>query len=309
MNNEVLNLIKSDINEFNNGLINNAKTAIKDFEPILNYIFSTKGKQIRPILGILLAKCISNSFSIKQNLFLQAIELTHNATLFHDDVIDEADIRRNKKTLHKEFSNKIAILAGDYFLSIAIKNIYTLNNPQINSLFAEYMKAICEGEIEQNLSLNKIISLEEYISKTEKKTALLFELTTSGIATLSDNPNKEIIKYCQNLGKNLGILFQLNDDLNNFYPQKDKPILNDLKSGVITAPIIFLNEEYPETQTLINEQKYDTILENLNNSNAWDKTKILIQKYYNETEKYLNLLPQNIYTDAIYTLLSKFRNN
>ena len=85
---------------------------------------------------------------------MQAIELIHNATLFHDDVIDEADIRRNKKALHKEFSNKIAILAGDYFLSVAIKHIYSLNNPQINQLFAKYMQAICEGEIEQNLSLN-----------------------------------------------------------------------------------------------------------------------------------------------------------
>lgn len=309
MREEFFKLIKSEIDEFNIGLIQNAQTSVQDFKPILDYFFSCKGKQIRPILGILLAKSLSDNFTNEQNLFLQAIELIHNATLFHDDVIDEADIRRNKKALHKEFSNKIAILAGDYFLSVAIKHIYSLNNPQINQLFAKYMQAICEGEIEQNLSLNKMISLEDYISKTERKTALLFELTLAGIASLTDNFNNDIFEICKNLGKNFGILFQLNDDMNNFNTEIDKPVLNDLKSGVITAPIIFLAEEYPEIQTLINQQKYDEIIEKLNNSNAINKTAELISEYHNKTAEYLNFLPQNAYTDALYNLLSKFRNN
>jgi geranylgeranyl pyrophosphate synthase len=199
MQEEILNLIKSDINEFNSALVQNTQSTVKDFTPVLSYIFAIKGKQIRPVLGILLAKCLNNSCSTEQNLFLQAIELIHNATLFHDDVIDEADTRRNRKTLQKEFSNKIAILTGDYFLSSAIRNIYTLNNSQINSLFAEYMKAICEGEIEQNLSLNKIIPLEKYILKTERKTALLFELTTAGIAFLTTNHSDKVFEICKNL--------------------------------------------------------------------------------------------------------------
>jgi len=308
MREEISKLIKSEIDEFNADLIQNTQTTVKDFDPILNYIFSAKGKQIRPILGILLAKSLNGKFSQKQNLFLQAIELIHNATLFHDDVIDEADIRRNKKALHQEFSNKLAILAGDYFLSTAIQNIYNLNNQQINTLFANYMKAICEGEIEQNLSLNKVISIENYISKTERKTALLFELTFAGIAFLNKDLDNKTVEICQNIGKNFGILFQLNDDLNNFTLQVDKPIFNDLKSGVITAPIIFLSKEFPEIQDLINEQKYDEIVEKLNNSNAINKTKELISEYYSETEKYLKLLPQNIYTGAINNLLTEFRN-
>jgi len=306
MQEKFLNLIKDNILTFNNELINNTKTNIKDFEPVLSYIHESTGKQIRAKLGIVLAKNLTNTFNKEQELFLQGIELIHNATLFHDDVIDNAKTRRNRASLQEKFSNKLAILSGDYFLSVAIQNIIKLNNMQINHLLSDYMKLICEGEIEQNYSLNKIISLEEYIEKTRKKTALLFKLTTTGIVLLSDNCKEEILEIASNIGENFGILFQLDDDLNNYINKKDKPILNDLKDGVITAPIIFLAEECNELNKLIETKNYDEILNKLNSSKAIYKTKKLIENYHNKVLNSMNLLPDNIFKEALIDLLSEF---
>ena len=298
-------LIKDDLACFNRDLISNSQTNVKDFADVLEYIFAAPGKQIRPVLGILLAKNLTDTFSNDMSLFLQAIELIHNATLFHDDIIDNSKIRRNRNALQEEFSNKIAVLSGDYFLSVAIKIIYSLNNQQINKLISDYMKLICEGEIEQNYSLNKIISIDEYISKTKRKTALLFELTTTGITLLTPNAGDKLIDIAKKIGENFGILFQLKDDLNNFGASNDKPVFNDLKSGVITAPVLFLSQEFDDIEKLILNENYDEILDRLNNSQAIAKTENLIADYSNNLKASINLLPQNIYSEALSNLFSE----
>ena len=154
-------LIKQEFLKFDKGLEGSLQGSIEDFSPILNFFLNSQGKKIRPALGILFSKGLGN-FTEKQNIFLQAVELIHNATLFHDDVIDGADERRNNESLNKKFSNKLAILSGDYFLSCALKNIAQLAHPKINSLLAECISQLCEGELEQDLNLYKIISMEKY---------------------------------------------------------------------------------------------------------------------------------------------------
>lgn len=301
MREDLTNFIKKEFDFFNENFLLSIENSMEDFAPIIAYTNKTKGKQLRPIIGILCAKCLGE-FNEQQNLLLQAIELIHNATLFHDDVIDEAAERRNQKTLHKEFSSKIAILTGDYFLSCALRNIYKIKNPELNELFADCMIKICEGEIEQNLTLNKILPLEKYIEKTRRKTALLFKLVAQGISILSGTSNKQLEVF----GENFGILFQINDDLKNFMPAENKPILNDLKSGVITAPIIFLSEEYPKVNELLKRNQYDAILELLNKSNALKKTRELINKYKLSAQKALNELPHSQAKNQLLDLLSEF---
>lgn len=294
--------LSKELIDFNKGLSNSLKTSVKGYEGILEYVHNTKGKQIRPIIGILVSKMLGD-FSNQQNIFLQAVELIHNATLFHDDIIDNADTRRNKPSLNKEFSNKIAVLTGDYFLTCAIKNIYAVNNAQITSLFADYMKKICEGEIEQNLSLYDIPSIEKYIDKTKRKTALLFSLTIQGSGLLSKNT--EIAENLKIFGENLGIIYQIRDDINNFMEYDNKPVLNDLKSGVITAPIIFLAEEKNNINELISQKNYDKIFSLLKKSNAIEKTKCLLKKYYDAALLSSEKFPQNKYKEMLLDLLAK----
>lgn len=299
---KILQNISIEIADFQEGLKKSLLTSVPGYENILEYIFEVKGKQIRPIVGILAAMMLGR-FSKEQNVFLQAVELVHNATLFHDDVIDDSQTRRNMPSLNAKFANKVAILTGDYFLSTAIKNIYSLKNNRINELFSEYMRKICEGEIEQNLTLNQVLPLEKYIQKTQNKTALLFSLTTFGVCVLAEN--KVLENDFLAFGENLGMLFQIKDDLKNFEEFENKPVLNDLKSGVITAPVIFLAEQYKEVQTLLDAQNYEKIISLLKNSDAFEKTKSLINVYYENAFRIAEKFPQNRYKDLLLELLAE----
>lgn len=303
---EITSLIQKDLNIFNYYYSESLKTTVRDFNNILEYVVSNNGKQIRPILGILISKMLGE-YNSKQRDFLIAIELIHNATIFHDDVIDDAKFRRNNETLKQKYSNKIAILTGDYFLSTAIKIINSLENIEINQLFSSFMKEICEGEIEQNLTLYTVPTIDEYIDKTRRKTALLFELTTLGVSILSKIKDKRTNNILKDFGENLGILFQIKDDLDNFKEKDAKPSLNDLKEGIITAPIIFTNEEY-DINLLLTSQKYDDIIVLMHKTKAIAKTQNLIEQYYNEALTFIEKLPDNEYKEKIILLLSYLRN-
>ena len=294
--------IEKELAEFNLGLEKSLCPSVFEFNNILKYISNTKGKQIRPVIGILTAKMLGG-FSEKQNIFLQTIELIHNATLFHDDVIDEAKVRRNSPSLNEKFSNKTAVLVGDYFLSSAIKNMTLIKEDAVNDLLSDFMKKICEGEIEQNLSLNKISPLEKYLEKTKYKTALLFSLTTAGTGMLSKKTEQtENLKL---FGEYTGMIFQLADDINNFKDYKNKPVLNDLKSGVITAPVIFLAQEYPETEALLQNKNYDEILNLLKKSDSMEKSQKLVETYREKAKELAKSFPDNEFKNLLLNLLSE----
>ena len=304
MQEDIFSLIQKEIDEFNAGLRKNTSSEILEFKSVLDYIFETKGKQIRPILGVLCSK-IFGEFNLEQNLFLQGVELVHNATLFHDDVIDNSKTRRGKISLQEKFSNKMAILTGDYFLSSAIKIINKIENQLIYDFFAACMKEICEGEIEQNFSLNKILSIDEYIHKTRRKTALLFALAAKGCVILSSNTDDNLVESMEKFGENFGILFQIKDDINNFKKSEDKPFYNDMKDGIYTAPLIFLSEKFPQISQMLINKDFDSVIKLLNNSNAIEQSENLAKKYYTKAKKNLEVLPDNQYKKALLNLLSK----
>lgn len=303
-----LMMIKSELEEFEEVLKSSLTSSVEGFDIVLDYFFSSQGKKIRPILGILFSK-IMGQYNEQQRYFLLAIELIHNATLFHDDVIDGADYRRNQESLNRHFSSKIAILAGDYFLATALKNISQINSLKINNIIASSIKEICEGEIEQDLSLKKLSSMEQYLLKTQRKTAILFALTLQGCAMLADNFDEDNIEAARKLGENFGMIFQIRDDLKNFEASVDKPIFNDLRSGNYTAPIIFLAQKFPEVKELLNIENYDAVMDLLHQSDAIEKTKKMLENYYLRATQILSKFPDNEYSRQMKELLSYFRNN
>lgn len=300
---KIIKITEKEVKEFEEELKRSLSPSIEEYNSVLEFICHTKGKRIRPIIGILTSLMLG-VFSEKQKTFLGAVELIHNATLFHDDIIDDAKIRRNQPTLNSQFSNSVAVLSGDYFLSCAIKSIYSLENQKISSLFANYMKEICEGEIEQNLTLHTILPVKKYLEKTRRKTALLFSLTVCGVGILAGRTDIE-----ENLlafGENLGMIYQLQDDLKNFDEYENKPVLNDMKSGVYTAPIIFLAQMNKEVENLLVQEKYDEIIALLKKSDAVEKTRMLVKKYCNEALSCSKKFPENSYKDLLLELLAQF---
>ena len=212
-------------------------------------IFNAPSKHIRAVVSFLILKALDIEVNASQIILQASIELVHNASLIHDDIIDESEKRRGVETLNTYFDNKLAIIAGDYLISLALKRIRSLNSFEIIDMFAQTLDDMCQGEVAQQFGKYKIPTIEEYIKKTEQKTAKLFEtaicgglklaITESHLAPTETDLCVGSVPYSdgginiQNFAKTFGIAFQIRDDLINAKTSK-----SDFKDGIYTAPVI-----------------------------------------------------------------------
>lgn len=240
-------------------------------------------KRIRIVLPILYLKCYNEEISEKQFDFLTAIELVHNASLIHDDIIDESKIRRGQETTYSKFGNKLGVIAGDYLLSIAMEKIVKLNSLKILENFTKTLQKMCLGEINQNFDRFKIGTIEEYIEKSKNKTAYLFETAFLGSTLLSENSHN--IELISNLGLNIGTAFQIRDDLINITKQDDlKPSNNDIGSGIYNSAVIYSGQTQDLTVGI-------------------EKTKRLLNNYVSKSEDMMKIIPDNEYKNKITDFL------
>lgn len=197
------------------------KNAVKKREPLslyepASYILKSGGKRLRPLLVLFSAKAVGGKFSSAYNA-AAAVELLHNFTLVHDDIMDNADKRRGKLTLHKKYDINTAILVGDSLLSVAYENLLkdckNNNSKDVLSAFTKGLVEVCEGQsLDKEYETKKIVSLEEYILMIEKKTAALSEMCCKIGSLLGGGKVKEVTAL-SSFGKNIGIAFQIQDDL------------------------------------------------------------------------------------------------
>ena len=224
----ILNIVRNEIETVSTNLTSD----INIQEPLqtkLSNILNAPSKHIRPLISFLYLKSLGLNIDEKQIILQTAIELVHNASLIHDDVIDDSEIRRNTKTINEEFDNKLAVISGDYILSIALNYIAKLNSIKIVEMFADTLSFMTNGEINQQFSKFQIPTIENYIKKTEQKTAKLFETAICGSLHLANsNENASVF------AKNFGIAFQIRDDIINI-----KTTQSDIKDGIYTAPVIY----------------------------------------------------------------------
>ena len=244
---KISELVKADLDIIIKGLC--AKLNLQ--EPIHNQVkdfLYAPAKHIRPLLAILYLKACKIELTENHYKLLTAIELVHNASLIHDDVIDNEELRRSRKTLNTIFSPKIAVVAGDYLLACAMDYIRELDNFEILDIFIKTLANMCKGEFTQYFLINKIPDMDEYLCKTEQKTAKLFMAAFEGCAILSKDINRDnAIEFA----KNFGIAFQIKDDLSNIVTSN-----TDVQNGIYTAPIILSgsvdNPAIEKTYTLLN---------------------------------------------------------
>lgn len=212
-------------------------------------IFNAPSKHIRAVVSFLILKALDIEVNASQIILQASIELVHNASLIHDDIIDESEKRRGVETLNTYFDNKLAVIAGDYLISLALKRIRSLNSFEIIDMFAQTLDDMCQGEVAQQFGKYKIPTIEEYIKKTEQKTAKLFETAICGGLSLGSTESHlaptetdlcvASVPYSdgginiQNFAKAFGIAFQIRDDLINAKTSK-----SDFKDGIYTAPVI-----------------------------------------------------------------------
>ena len=205
----------------------------------LEHIRKRAGKRMRPILILLMAKNFGRISSVTQNAAV-GLELLHTASLVHDDVVDESEERRGQASVNATYDNKVAVLGGDYILSTALLCGARTHSEQIVTYLAELGRTLSDGEILQLSNIGrKDISEEVYYDVIKQKTAALFE-ACAGIGALSSGATEEDVKAAKLFGQNLGIIFQIRDDIFDYYDSSEigKPTGNDMAEGKLTLPVI-----------------------------------------------------------------------
>lgn len=254
--------IESDLNDF----IALFQQALTHTDPllsqVLHHISQRGGKRMRPILMFLLTK---NYGAISKVTLHSAVglELLHTASLVHDDVVDESGERRGQASVNASYNNKVAVLVGDYLLSTALLHVAYTNNETIIQNLAELGRTLARGEILQLSNIqNTEISEEVYYEVIKKKTAALFE-SCAAIGALSAGASPEEVERARLFGQNLGIIFQIRDDIFDYYDSSEigKPTGNDMAEGKLTLPVIYALNHSPleSMQTLARKVKAGTI--------------------------------------------------
>ena len=242
-----------------------------------NYQLGSGGKRLRSILT--LASSNINEYNGEHNIHLAAcVELIHSATLLHDDVIDNSLVRRGKKTSNVIWGNQTSILVGDYFLSRCFEIMVDVGSLEVLKLLSNVSAEIAQGEVLQLQHKNEVdITEQVYLNIVTQKTASLFgaAMKVGGcLANKSENEKKALQSY----GVNLGIVFQISDDILDYNSTKafGKDIGNDFYEGKITLPVIILFQKSNETERQ-QIKKYFTQV--TRTEKELDKVLLLIQKY------------------------------
>ncbi|KAL0001485.1 hypothetical protein SO802_015266 [Lithocarpus litseifolius] len=231
-------------------------------------IFGAGGKRMRPALVFLVSRATAELAGLKEltmehRRLAEIIEMIHTASLIHDDVLDDSNMRRGQETVHQMYGTRVAVLAGDFMFAQSSWYLANLENLEVIKLISQFItplqviKDFASGEIKQASSLFDCdLKLEEYLLKSYYKTASLIAASTKGAAVFS-GVDSTITQKMYEYGKNLGLAFQVVDDILDFTQsaeQLGKPAGSDLVNGNLTAPVIFALEEEPKLRDIIESE-------------------------------------------------------
>tara|TARA_B110001454_G_scaffold82117_1_gene79002 strand:+ start:528 stop:1481 length:954 start_codon:yes stop_codon:yes gene_type:complete len=235
--------------EINSQLLSVYNTGPESLVNPINYVLSGKGKRIRPILTLFTAESFGGTKSESMPAAL-AVEILHNFTLVHDDIMDEDNIRHGKPTVHRKWDVGTAILSGDAMLSLALKMIQ--KSPQFNeklmTSFIDGLQAVCEGQaFDKEFETREIVTLDEYIHMIDLKTGYLIGLSAE-LGAISVGVNDDDVIKVREYGRLIGRAFQIQDDLLEIYSDSNnmgKSLESDLLLGKKTYLMIQAKESVP----------------------------------------------------------------
>ena len=309
---EILQPVELDLE----ALLSDLRSLIGAGHPILQaaaeHLFSAGGKRLRPGIVLLLSRALTTEKDIplKHRKLAQITEMIHTASLVHDDVVDEADTRRGVETVHSRFDPKIAVLAGDFLFAQASWHLANLENLDVVKLLSRVIMDLAEGEIKQGLNrFDSSQSFESYLEKSYCKTASLIANSSQSVGVLNNLDNTKL-SLLYNYGKQLGLAFQVVDDILDFTgdsKQLGKPAASDLASGYLTAPVLYALEDNPLLHQIIggeftNKGDLDNALSIVRESDAIEKSLKLAQNFAMEAKNSISWLPDSPYKDSLLQL-------
>ncbi|KAI3355410.1 hypothetical protein L3Q82_018251 [Scortum barcoo] len=288
----------------------------KELKSLCDYYFDGKGKAIRPMIVVLMARALNihsnrdGDLLPGQRAIAMISEMIHTASLVHDDVIDGSDKRRGKKTINEVWGERKAILAGDFILSAASMALARIGNTTVVKVLSQVIEDLVRGEFMQLGSKeNENERFKHYLEKTFKKTASLIANSCKAVSILV-NSDPEIHEIAYQYGKNVGIAFQLVDDVLDFTSganQLGKPSAADLKLGLATGPVLFACQQFPELHAMImrrfsSKGDVDQAWKYVLQSDGVQQTTYLAQRYCQEAIRQISMLRPSAERDALIRL-------
>lgn len=286
-------------NEKINKILTTAPLVVRSYT---SHLAKSTGKQLRAYA--LLSCAINEEGLIHPDAvqFASAIEILHLATLVHDDVIDNAGLRRGVITLQKKYGRKTAVICGDYLLATALREITMVADRGEYNAFRlpTYVEQVCMGELKQHINNGNLdLSIYRYLSIINGKTAALFEASFYGGGILCEKDEKVLRNY-RNIGRYIGLIFQLTDDCIDFEVEEvvaKKNVQSDYEQGVITLPLIYTFQNNKEFKAKAKDGSLtrDEINTEVVKTGGLKFTKLISKKYY---DKAIKLIKQMDFSEA-----------
>jgi heptaprenyl diphosphate synthase len=298
---ELLNDLNSDLSRVELELSRYALDSATLLGETSSHLVAAGGKRLRPAFVLLSGKLFGGSLDQLIPLAV-ASELFHMATLVHDDVIDEADLRRKLPTVRAEWGDAIALCTGDYLFAQALMLVARHGSEQISRLLAEVSMGMCRGEIEQIDTAGRIDqNMRTYLRRIKRKTAMLISACCL-IGAQAGGAESVSARHLKQYGYYLGMAFQITDDILDFEGSQDvfgKPVGNDLRQGIFTLPAIYaLNDRRlgPKLARLIfkqdkEEADWDAGLKLIRQSGALNQSRTIGNRYLRKARQQLSTLP------------------
>lgn len=289
-----------------------AKSNVQVIDYLAEYLRSSGGKRVRPALLILAAYAVGGKGSDDNVIRLATVmEMLHTATLVHDDIIDNADLRRNRPTVNARFGNHAAVLMGDWLYMSAFETSLQERSLEILDILTRLTRKMTEGELIQLTTVGDVtISEARYYDILERKTAFLFSGCCE-IGAILGGADAEEQAAMRDYGMNLGIAFQLADDLLDFTADQTslgKAAAADLLEGKLTLPLIKLAKAepafVPAIESIMLKGAYDdsfrkTMMSKLKHHDLLTETRSTANSYANAARKKLEILSRNAYREAL----------
>ncbi|MDC0833051.1 solanesyl diphosphate synthase [Geitlerinema sp. CS-897] len=277
-----------------------------------DHLFQAGGKQLRPAIVLLVSRATmpDRDITSRHRRLAEITEMIHTASLVHDDVLDESELRRGIPTVHSSFGNRVAVLAGDFLFAKSSWYLANLNNLEVVKLLSQVIVDLAEGEILQGLSrFDADLSLEAYLEKSYYKTASLIANSSKAAAVLS-GVSPEMANHLYYYGRDVGLAFQIVDDILDFTGTTEtlgKPAASDLRSGNLTAPVLYALEEQPLLETLIAREfaepdDLDRALALIEESNGIERSRTLAAEHTRLAIEHLECLPASESRQALTNL-------
>ena len=311
----IFSIIAAELEQVEAEFEQQAKSNVQVIAYLGEYLRASGGKRVRPALTILSNYAVGGDGS-RYNCIRMAtvMEFLHTATLVHDDIIDEADTRRNRPTVNALYGNETAVLMGDWLYMSAFETSLAERSLPILDILTHVTRKMTEGELLQLTLLGRSdVSEEQYLDVLKRKTAYLFSASCE-IGSILGSASDEHQTALRDYGLNLGTAFQLTDDLLDFTSTNDalgKAVGADLLGGKVTLPVIYLLQTEPAARELVDQvllsRRYEAVhqtdlLEAIRRSGALERTRQRANEYAEKARTALDILPDSEYADSLRSI-------